>query len=68
MSGGIPEHSALDLSLREHGESFIQPKMFKVFVGDEVAGPAVSNFVGNDTGQAFITGLPKIKTKQNVKN
>lgn len=68
MSGSIPEHSALDLSLGEHSESFVQPKMFKIFVCDQVAGPAVSNLVSNDTCQAFITRLPKIKTKKTLKN
>ena len=52
MSGGILKHSALDLSVREHIESFIQPKMFKKYLS-EVDGPTVSNIEGNDTSQAL---------------
>lgn len=48
-----------NFSLGEDGETLIEPEVLEVLVGDEVAGPAVNDLVGEDVDQRLIAGLPK---------
>ena len=66
MPGRFPGHPSNDLSLGENGEALVQPEVLKVFVGHQIAGPAVSNLVSNHRGQASIPGLFE-KTKAELK-
>ncbi len=53
---GLTVHAADDLPFGEHGEAFVEPEVLEVLVGDQVAGPAVGDLVGNHIGQAPVAG------------
>ena len=65
MSGSLSFNPSLNFSLREYSETFVQPKVFKVRVRHQVAGPAVRNFVSNHVSQTAITSL--VKNTKNYK-
>ena len=48
MPAGFPFHSTRNLSLREDSKSFIEPKVLKVGIGDQVSSPTMSYFMRNN--------------------
>lgn len=45
-----------DLLLHKHGESFVEPKVFKVAICHQITGPAMGDLVRHNIGQGPIPG------------
>ena len=65
MLGSFSVHFSEDFSFGENRETLVQPKVFEVLVGHEVAGPAVSDLVGDHVRQGLVAGLDRFKVVEN---
>lgn len=45
----IAKHSTSDFTFQKHCESFVQPEMLVVCICDQVASPAVRNFMRDNS-------------------
>ena len=68
MSGRFTVESPHDLSLREDGESLIEPEVFKVAVGHQVPRPGVGDLVSDHVGIGLVTTERGIKIKQGIES